>query len=87
MTERGLLVPDAEGKFRFQGVKEQEIRPILSYERDTGVVLFNVNMLLRDYRRKMRDVMLQTTDGMIMGVVITSVAMGPEEIRKLEEKR
>lgn len=81
MTEKGLLVPGADGQFRFKGLKEEETRPVLTYEKDTGVILLNFNLILLPDGRKLQDVIMQTVDGTIMGIVLTSTRMGPEELK------
>lgn len=83
MTEgKGLYVPGADGGFRFQGIKEEENRPVLTYEKDTGVILFNFNLILLSNGRKVQDIIMQTQEGLLMGLVLTSTAMGPEELAR-----
>lgn len=75
----GLYIPDKGGEFRFKEAAEKEERPILTFEEDTGTILLNFNLILIPKGRKLRDVILQTHEGTIMGVVLTSSEMGPEE--------
>lgn len=71
----------------FRGVAEQEERPILSYEEDTGRILLNFNAILRPKFRKLQDIVTITEGGVVMGIVLTSVAMGPEEQAAAEQKQ
>lgn len=86
MSGKGLYVPGKDGKMEFRGVKEQEERPILSYEADTGRILLNFNAILGPKFRKLQDVITITDGGIVMGVILTSVAMGPEEKAVMEQK-
>lgn len=90
MSGKGLYVPGKDGKMEFRGVAEQEERPILSYEEDSGRILLNFNAILRPKFRKLQDIVVITESGVVMGLVLTSVAMGPEEKavmeRRLKEK-
>lgn len=80
-TTKGLYVPNEEGRFQFRGVQEQETRQILTYEHDTGNILLDFWQILLPRGRKLRDVILQTKDGVVVGVLITSDPMGPEELK------
>lgn len=75
----GIYVPNAKGEFRFKESAEREERPVLTFEKDTGVILFNFNLILNPVGRYAQDVIMQTHEGQLMGLVITSTAMGPEE--------
>lgn len=86
MSGKGLYVPGKDGKMEFRGVAEQEERPILSYEEDSGRVLLNFNAILRPKFRKLQDIVTITEGGTVMGIVLTSVAMGPEERAALEKQ-
>ena len=79
MSGKGLYVPGKDGKMEFRGVKEQEERPILSYEEDTGRILLNFNAILAPKGRKLQDIITITESGQVMGLILTSVGMGPEE--------
>lgn len=81
----GLYVPGKDGRMEFKESKTVEERPILSYEADSGNVLLNVNLLLMQQGRRLRDVTVISNGGIIQGVLCTSDAMGPDEIRKLKE--
>lgn len=70
----------------FRGIAEQEERPILSYEDDSGRVLLNFNAILQSRFRKLQDIITITEGGMVMGVILTSVPMGPEERAAVEQK-
>lgn len=70
----------------FRGVAEQEERPILSYEDDTGRVLLNFNAILGPRFRKLQDIITITDGGQVMGLILTSVPMGPEEKAVMEQK-
>lgn len=83
---KGLYVPGDDGGFRFRGLKEEETRPVLTYEEDTGVILLNFNLILVPRGRMLRDIITQTQDGLVMGLVLTSTAMGPEEIARRSNK-
>lgn len=76
----GLYVPGKDGQMEFRGVAEQEERPILSYEEDTGRILLNFNLLLQSKGRKLQDIVTITEGGTVMGLMLTSTAMGPAEI-------
>lgn len=78
----GLYVPGNDGGFRFREAAEQEERPVLSYEEDTGVLLLNFNLVFVPRGRLLRDVILQTEGGVAMGLLLTTSAMGPEERRR-----
>lgn len=80
----GLYVPNAEGRFAFKQADEKETRPVLEFERDTGTLSLNFNTIFVEHRRKLKDVHLITHDGYIVGVVLTSDAMGPQEVAQLE---
>ena len=86
MSGKGLYVPGKDGAMEFRGIKEQEERPILSYEEDSGRVLLNFNAILGPRFRKLQDVITITEGGTVMGIVLTSVAMGPEERAAMEQK-
>lgn len=79
MSGKGLYVPGKDGKMEFRGVAEQEERPILSYEEDTGRVLLNFNAILTPKGRKLQDIITITEGGVVMGLVLTSTSMGPAE--------
>ncbi len=86
MSGKGLYVPGKDGKLEFRGVAEQEERPILSYEEDVGRVLLNFNAILRPKFRKLQDIITITEGGVVQGLILTSVPMGPEERAALEKK-
>lgn len=86
MSGKGLYVPGKDGKMEFRGVAEQEERPILSYEEDTGRILLNFNAILAPKGRKLQDIITITEGGVVMGLVLTSIAMGPEEKAVMEQK-
>jgi hypothetical protein len=71
----------------FRGVKEQEERPILSYEEDSGRILLNFNQILLPKFRKLQDIITITNEGVVQGLILTSTLMGPEERRAREEKK
>lgn len=71
----------------FRGVKEQEERPILSYEEDSGRILLNFNQILLPKFRKLQDIITITNEGVVQGLILTSTPMGPEERRAREEKK
>lgn len=79
MSGKGLYVPGKDGRMEFRGVAEQEERPILSYEQDSGRILLNFNAILAPKGRKLQDIITITDGGVVMGVILTSVAMGPGE--------
>lgn len=83
---KGLYVPGKDGKMEFRGVAEQETRPILSFEEDSGRVLLNFNAILGPRFRKLQDIVTITEGGHVMGIVLTSVPMGPEERAAMEKK-
>jgi hypothetical protein len=85
MTGKGLYVPGKDGKMEFRGVAEQEERPILSYEEDTGRILLNFNAILKPKGRKLQDIVTITEGGVVMGLVLTSVPMGLAERREQEK--
>ncbi len=70
----------------FRGIAEQEERPILSYEQDSGRVLLNFNAILQPKFRKLQDIITITEGGQVMGIILTSVEMGPEEKAALQQK-
>lgn len=84
---KGLYVPGKDGKMEFRGVAEQETRPILSFEEDSGRVLLNFNAILGPRFRKLQDIVTITEGGVVMGLVLTSVPMGPEERAAAEQKQ
>lgn len=86
MSGKGLYVPGKDGKMEFRGIAEQEERPILSFEEDSGRILLNFNAILKPRFRKLQDIVTITEGGVVMGLVLTSVQMGPEE-RALIEKQ
>lgn len=86
MSGKGLYVPGKDGKMEFRGVAEQEERPILSFEEDSGRILLNFNAILGPRFRKLQDIITITEGGVVMGLVLTSVAMGPEERAAIEKK-
>lgn len=75
----GIYIPNAKGEFRFKEAAEKEERPVLTFEKDTGVILLNFNLILTPVGRHVQDVIMQTHEGRLMGLVITSTEMGPEE--------
>lgn len=81
MSNGGIYVPASDGSFRFKESKVAEDRPVLTFEKDTGVILFNFNLILLPAGRKLQDVIMQTQEGTVMGLVLTSTAMGPEELK------
>lgn len=87
MSGKGLYVPGKDGKvWEFRGTAEQEERPILSYEHDSGRVLLNFNAILAPRFRKLQDIVTITEGGQVMGIILTSVEMGPEEKAAMEQK-
>ena len=86
MSSKGLYVPGKDGSMEFRGIAEQEERPILSYEEDSGRVLLNFNAILRPKFRKLQDIITITEGGQVMGLILTSVPMGPEERAAREQK-
>lgn len=86
MSGKGLYVPGKDGSMEFRGIKEVEERPILSYEADTGRILLNFNAILGPKFRKLQDIVTITEGGTVMGLVLTSVGMGPEEKAAMEQK-
>ncbi len=86
MASKGLYVPGKDGRMEFRGVAEQEERPILSFEEDTGRVLLNFNAILTPKFRKLQDIITITEGGQVMGIILTSVEMGPEEKAALQQK-
>lgn len=86
MASKGLYVPGKDGAMEFRGIAEQEERPILSYEDDSGRVLLNFNAILGPRFRKLQDIITITDGGQVMGLILTSVAMGPEERAAMEQK-
>lgn len=87
MTSKGLYVPGKDGKMEFRGVAEQETRPILSYEEDTGRILLNFNAILAPKGRKLQDIVIIGDRGVTSGLILTSTPMGPEEKAALEKER
>jgi hypothetical protein len=79
MASKGLYVPGKDGTMEFRGIAEQEERPILSFEEDTGRILLNFNAILVPKGRKLQDIITVTEGGQVMGLILTSTAMGPEE--------
>lgn len=79
----GLYVPGVDGSFKRKVATEPEARPLLVYEADTGVLILNFQLVFNQHSRRVSDVVIQSKNGMIAGVLITSEAMGPEEIRQL----
>lgn len=86
MSGKGLYVPGKDGSMEFRGIAEQEERPILSYEEDSGRVLLNFNAILQSKFRKLQDIITITEGGQVMGLILTSVPMGPEERAAREQK-
>ncbi len=86
MASKGLYVPGKDGSMEFRGIAEQEERPILSFEDDTGRVLLNFNAILAPRFRKLQDIVTITEGGQVMGIILTSVPMGPEEKAAMELK-
>ncbi len=86
MASKGLYVPGKDGSMEFRGIAEQEERPILAYEADTGRVLLNFNAILSPKFRKLQDIVTITEGGQVMGIILTSVPMGPEEKAAMELK-
>lgn len=90
MNGKGLYVPGKDGKLEFRGVAEQEERPILSYEDDSGRILLNFNAILRPKFRKLQDIIVIGESGITQGLILTSAPMGPEEravVEKLLKER
>lgn len=85
MSGKGLYVPGKDGKLEFRGVAEQEERPILSYEDDTGRILLNFNAVLRPKFRKLQDIIVIGEQGTTQGLILTSAPMGPEERAVIEK--
>ena len=83
----GLFLPDATGNMRFRETASEETRPVLQYESDTGRLILNFNTILMDHKRVLEDIQIITRDGTVMGLMLTSRPMGPEEIRRLEEAK
>ncbi len=86
MASKGLYVPGKDGSMEFRGIAEQEERPILSFEEDTGRVLLNFNAILSPKFRKLQDIVTITEGGRVMGIILTSVPMGPEEKAAAEQR-
>lgn len=84
MSGKGLYVPGKNGGMEFRGIKETEERPILSYEEDSGRILLNFNLILLPKFRKLQDIITITEEGVVRGLILTSVPMGPEERRARE---
>lgn len=80
----GLYVPGKDG-FQFRESAQAEERPILSYEQDSGRILLNFNVIFRDHGRKLQDIVCITNGGMVQGLILTSTAMGPEELAALRK--
>lgn len=79
MSGKGLYIPGKDGQMEFRGIAEQEERPILSYEEDTGRILLNFNALLGPKGRRLQDIITITNEGDVQGLILTSTPMGPIE--------
>lgn len=84
---KGLYLPGKDGEMTFRGIAEPEERPILSYEEDTGVIFLNFNAILAPKFRKLRDITIITEGGQARGIVLSSMAMGPDEKARMQKEQ
>jgi hypothetical protein len=87
MSDKGLYIPGKDGRFEFRGVKENETRQILTYEHDSGRILLNFNAVFQQYGRKLQDIVTITEGGVVMGLILTSSAVGPQERAAAEKSQ
>lgn len=80
----GLYVPGKDGRMQYKEAAEKEVRPILSFEEDTGRILLNFNQILGPKFRKLQDIIIIGREGCTQGLILTSTPMGPEERAALE---
>lgn len=81
-----LYVPGEDGKMRARGLATPEQIPVLRMEDDTGTIKFDFVQLCLQQKRIPKDVIIQTKEGRLAGVLVLTEAMPPGMIKDLQDR-